>query len=176
MCFSFDKIASNSIGGKQPVPAYARKPPPINFLVHFPASGSVPQGGDFREGLYGVVNPLYFKYSANHKISMREPASQGCYSQLRWMSMATRINIPIYDESKIKTLSSLEHIRLRTGMYIGRMGDGSNPDDGITSSSRRLSTMRSMSSSWGSAGRLMSSSKTTLRQCVTTAGVFLLER
>ncbi|MDR0411412.1 MAG: type IIA DNA topoisomerase subunit B [Treponema sp.] len=37
----------------------------------------------------------------------------------------------VYDESKIKTLSSLEHIRLRTGMYIGRVGDGSNPDDGI---------------------------------------------
>ncbi|MBQ5780479.1 MAG: ATP-binding protein, partial [Spirochaetaceae bacterium] len=36
-----------------------------------------------------------------------------------------------YDESKIKTLSSLEHIRLRTGMYIGRLGDGSNRDDGI---------------------------------------------
>jgi topoisomerase-4 subunit B len=36
-----------------------------------------------------------------------------------------------YDESKIQTLSSLEHIRLRTGMYIGRLGDGSNPDDGI---------------------------------------------
>jgi topoisomerase-4 subunit B len=45
--------------------------------------------------------------------------------------MTTRLNIPIYDESKIKTLSSLEHIRLRTGMYIGRLGDGSNPDDGI---------------------------------------------
>jgi len=37
----------------------------------------------------------------------------------------------VYDESKITTLSSLEHIRLRTGMYIGRLGDGSNPDDGI---------------------------------------------
>ena len=36
-----------------------------------------------------------------------------------------------YDESKIKTLSSLEHIRLRTGMYIGRLGDGTDPDDGI---------------------------------------------
>src|SRR5437667_1725423 len=36
----------------------------------------------------------------------------------------------IYDESKIKTLSSLEHIRLRTGMYIGRIGDGSHYDDG----------------------------------------------
>ena len=36
-----------------------------------------------------------------------------------------------YDESKVKTLSSLEHIRLRTGMYIGRLGDGSNHDDGI---------------------------------------------
>ncbi|NLM01530.1 MAG: type IIA DNA topoisomerase subunit B, partial [Treponema sp.] len=37
----------------------------------------------------------------------------------------------VYDESKIKTLSSLEHIRLRTGMYIGRLGDGSNQNDGI---------------------------------------------
>ena len=36
-----------------------------------------------------------------------------------------------YDESKIQTLSSLEHIRLRSGMYIGRIGDGSNPEDGI---------------------------------------------
>jgi DNA gyrase/topoisomerase IV subunit B len=36
----------------------------------------------------------------------------------------------VYDESKIKTLSSLEHIRLRTGMYIGRIGNGSNADDG----------------------------------------------
>jgi len=36
-----------------------------------------------------------------------------------------------YDESKIKTLSSLEHIRLRSGMYIGRLGNGSNLDDGI---------------------------------------------
>ncbi len=37
----------------------------------------------------------------------------------------------VYDESKIKTLSSLEHIRLRPGMYIGRLGNGSHPDDGI---------------------------------------------
>ncbi|NIZ19028.1 DNA topoisomerase IV subunit B [Entomospira culicis] len=36
-----------------------------------------------------------------------------------------------YDESKIKTLSALEHIRLRSGMYIGRLGDGSHFDDGI---------------------------------------------
>src|SRR5688572_26218898 len=36
----------------------------------------------------------------------------------------------VYDESKVKTLSSLEHIRLRTGMYIGRIGNGSNQDDG----------------------------------------------
>ncbi len=36
-----------------------------------------------------------------------------------------------YDESKIKTLSSLEHIRTRSGMYVGRLGDGGNPDDGI---------------------------------------------
>ena len=44
---------------------------------------------------------------------------------------ARKGNEDVYDESKIKTLSSLEHIRLRTGMYIGRLGDGSDPDDGI---------------------------------------------
>jgi len=38
---------------------------------------------------------------------------------------------PVYDESTIQTLDALSHIRLRTGMYIGRVGDGSHPDDGI---------------------------------------------
>jgi topoisomerase-4 subunit B len=36
-----------------------------------------------------------------------------------------------YSEDKIKSLSSLEHIRKRTGMYIGRVGDGTDYDDGI---------------------------------------------
>ena len=36
-----------------------------------------------------------------------------------------------YDEKAIKSLDALSHIRLRTGMYIGRIGDGSNPSDGI---------------------------------------------
>ncbi|MDP1879903.1 MAG: DNA topoisomerase IV subunit B [Parachlamydiaceae bacterium] len=36
-----------------------------------------------------------------------------------------------YNESTVKTLDALAHIRLRSGMYIGRLGDGSNPDDGI---------------------------------------------
>ena len=45
--------------------------------------------------------------------------------------MAPKGSSSQYDESKIKTLSSLEHIRLRTGMYIGRLGTGNNPDDGI---------------------------------------------
>lgn len=36
-----------------------------------------------------------------------------------------------YDESAIQTLDALAHIRLRPGMYIGRLGDGSHADDGI---------------------------------------------
>ncbi|MCM1483045.1 MAG: toprim domain-containing protein [Muribaculaceae bacterium] len=36
-----------------------------------------------------------------------------------------------YLEDDIKTLEWNEHIRRRPGMYIGKLGDGSNPDDGI---------------------------------------------
>lgn len=36
-----------------------------------------------------------------------------------------------YDDKSIKTLSSLEHIRMRPGMYIGRLGNGEQQDDGI---------------------------------------------
>ena len=37
----------------------------------------------------------------------------------------------IYDEDSILHLEGLEHIRLRPGMYIGSLGDGSNENDGI---------------------------------------------
>lgn len=37
----------------------------------------------------------------------------------------------IYDESKIRHLEDTEHIRVRPGMYIGRLGDGSHAEDGI---------------------------------------------
>ncbi len=36
-----------------------------------------------------------------------------------------------YDESSIRSLDWREHIRLRPGMYIGKLGDGSSKDDGI---------------------------------------------
>ncbi|HSQ40868.1 MAG TPA: DNA topoisomerase IV subunit B [Fibrobacteraceae bacterium] len=38
---------------------------------------------------------------------------------------------PKYDESSIKSLEWNEHIRMRPGMYIGKLGDGQSPDDGI---------------------------------------------
>ncbi|MCK9301601.1 MAG: ATP-binding protein, partial [Bacteroidales bacterium] len=36
-----------------------------------------------------------------------------------------------YSEDKVISLKWNEHIRLRPGMYIGKLGDGSSPDDGI---------------------------------------------
>ena len=51
--------------------------------------------------------------------------------------MADDINIiegqePVdYNDDNIRTLTGTEHIRLRPGMYIGRLGDGSLPEDGI---------------------------------------------
>ncbi len=40
-------------------------------------------------------------------------------------------NLFDYNEESIKSLDWREHIRLRPGMYIGKLGDGSSPDDGI---------------------------------------------
>ena len=46
--------------------------------------------------------------------------------------MATDLNITnSYGDDAIITLSPREHIRLRPGMYIGKLGDGSQADDGI---------------------------------------------
>ncbi len=36
-----------------------------------------------------------------------------------------------YSEEHIRTLDWIEHMRMRPGMYIGKLGDGSAPDDGI---------------------------------------------
>ena len=36
-----------------------------------------------------------------------------------------------YNEDNIRSLDWKEHIRMRPGMYIGKLGDGSSPDDGI---------------------------------------------
>ena len=36
-----------------------------------------------------------------------------------------------YTEDNIRSLDWKEHIRLRPGMYIGKLGDGSSADDGI---------------------------------------------
>src|SRR6266576_447831 len=40
-------------------------------------------------------------------------------------------NLFDYTEDSIKSLDWKEHIRLRPGMYIGKLGDGTSPDDGI---------------------------------------------
>ncbi len=42
-----------------------------------------------------------------------------------------KTNQAAYDDDAIKTLSPREHLRLRPGMYIGKLGDGSQSDDGI---------------------------------------------
>ena len=45
--------------------------------------------------------------------------------------MATPVINNEYNEDSIRSLDWREHIRLRPGMYIGKTGDGSAPDDGI---------------------------------------------
>ena len=44
---------------------------------------------------------------------------------------STQTENVIYDEGNIRHLSDMEHVRTRPGMYIGRLGDGQQPEDGI---------------------------------------------
>lgn len=44
---------------------------------------------------------------------------------------ADKQQLSTYTEENIKSLDWREHIRLRPGMYIGKLGDGASPDDGI---------------------------------------------
>ncbi|MCL2721374.1 MAG: type IIA DNA topoisomerase subunit B [Treponema sp.] len=71
------------------------------------------------------------KKKTTKKSAAKVPAKKAAPPKTEPVKTPAAKGAPVYDESKIKTLSSLEHIRLRTGMYIGRLGDGSNPDDGI---------------------------------------------
>ncbi|MDW8273116.1 MAG: ATP-binding protein [Chitinophagales bacterium] len=47
------------------------------------------------------------------------------------MSKEKSTTVALYTEEHIRTLDWIEHLRLRPGMYIGKTGDGSSPDDGI---------------------------------------------
>ena len=50
------------------------------------------------------------------------------FQKSKYMSEINPVN---YSEDNIRTLDWQEHIRLRPGMYIGKLGDGSSADDGI---------------------------------------------
>ena len=46
-------------------------------------------------------------------------------------NLITQEEVVKYDDDNIRHLSDMEHVRTRPGMYIGRLGDGALPEDGI---------------------------------------------
>lgn len=57
---------------------------------------------------------------------------QGAFYAPKALIIMAETKIPSeYNEDSIRSLDWKEHIRLRPGMYIGKLGDGSAPDDGI---------------------------------------------
>lgn len=49
----------------------------------------------------------------------------------KFIYLAKFFSMANYTDDNIKTLEGLEHVRLRPGMYIGKLGDGNSTDDGI---------------------------------------------
>ncbi len=85
-----------------------------------------------------------------------------------------------YDKDSIKTLDWYEHIRLRPGMYIGKLGDGQSPDDGIYVLAKEVIDNSIDEFAMGAGKkieidmedhrrRLKSTWKTTVAACATTA-------
>ena len=81
-----------------------------------------------------------------------------------------------YTEENIRHLSDMEHVRTRPGMYIGRLGDGSQVEDGIYVLLKKSSTTVSTSSRWEPESALKSRWKTTCGcPCATMDEAFLWE-
>lgn len=52
--------------------------------------------------------------------------------ELSFQETTEKSNVNVeYTEENIRHLSDMEHVRVRPGMYIGKLGDGSYPEDGI---------------------------------------------
>ncbi len=71
-----------------------------------------------------------FFYS-NSKSNENVNNKQKLFVFLHSMTMEEQINRASYTDESVKSLKWNEHIRLRPGMYIGKLGDGTSPDDGI---------------------------------------------
>ena len=68
--------------------------------------------------------------AVNKTASTSKPAPANTVSKSPAKSSPAK-STAVYDEDSIQHLEGLEHIRLRPGMYIGSLGDGSNENDGI---------------------------------------------
>lgn len=70
--------------------------------------------------------------SAEKKSSNTKTTTKASTKTVKKESSAQKVQqSAVYDENSIQHLEGLEHIRLRPGMYIGSLGDGSNENDGI---------------------------------------------
>lgn len=96
----------------------AKTAAPKNSLAASPASKKSGAQSAVSKTAAPSANPAAFQQTSNAKSnSQSAPAKNPSPAK--------------YDESQIQHLDALEHIRLRSGMYIGRLGDGSNQNDGI---------------------------------------------
>mgnify|MGYP004554905431 FL=1 len=84
-------------------------------------------GVEKKKSLLEAAGELAAKKSVSEKVEMAEKNVEKKSAK----KTASKKNEVIYDEDCILHLEGLEHIRLRPGMYIGSLGDGSNENDGI---------------------------------------------
>jgi len=87
-------------------------------------------GAIFQTGKYSTKSAVAAKTGAAVKKSIGKSAN-GAAPALDNDGLKPAMAEIRYTEDEVRTLDWREHIRLRPGMYIGKLGDGSTPDDGI---------------------------------------------
>ena len=135
------KTAAKTTVAKKSAPAKTQvKPAPAKKVV---APKSVPEKKEEPEKFSAWSNAKTVKKTKKEVEAEKKTAARMAKSaeesekklaaakQIDPASQREKKEVQDYGDDKIKHLDALEHIRLRSGMYIGRLGNGSNENDGI---------------------------------------------
>ena len=123
--------SKTSTAKKTPAKAPVKKAAPAKTAAKTTAKAPAKTAAKKSAPAKTAVKAVPAKTSAAAKTPAKSAAKAPAKAPAKSTKAAASAKPGVYDENSIQHLEGLEHIRLRPGMYIGSLGDGSNENDGI---------------------------------------------